>query len=179
MKRTAIIVIALGLALSACSSGKAVGSGDLVDIDETNRVSPTATATKTESKKPTAKAKPTKSEAPKQDLCPPGGEIEVRIRTLGDGFEWRIKGTKNDFGPTPFRVLQGCEVLFRNDDPDRKHSWYSGDNGPDAGKAWKSPALSKGQTWVMDTTKIPAGFYSCHDGEVPYIVCSAEIVARQ
>ena len=181
MKRVALIImVALGLAMTACSSGRAVGEDDLVDIEETNRVEASPTPTKQASKKPTPTQEPSRSAPPPRDLCPEGGEIEVRIKTLGDGFEWQAKGQKNRWGPTPFRVLQGCDVIFRNEDPDRKHSWFSGDNGSaDAGDAWKSPALATGQEWVMDTTKIPAGFYSCHDGEVPYIVCSAEIVASQ
>ncbi|HEX9712665.1 MAG TPA: hypothetical protein VGB52_08970 [Actinomycetota bacterium] len=180
VKRITLITVALSLALTACAGGKAVGSGDLVDIEETNRTEASPTVSKTAS----AKAAPTRSapesQPPKQDLCPPNGEFTVRIKTLGDGFQWKQEGSKDDWAPTPFRVLQGCNVTFRNEDPDRKHSWFSGDNGsPDAGEGWKSPALATGKTWVMDTTKVPAGFYSCHDGEVPYIVCSAEIVPRQ
>lgn len=183
VKRIILLAAALCLALTACGGGTAVGDEDILNIDETFRASPSPTPTPTRTRQPSPTPTRTQTQAPpQQETCPAGQEIELRIKTLGDGFQWRFKGEREDAyrsaSAAPFRVAQGCSVSFTNEDPARRHSWISGDNGtPAAGQAWSSPALPAGESWLLDTSRVPAGRYSCHDGEVPYIVCSAEIVA--
>ena len=108
MKRFAIVIAALCLALSACSKGTQYGAGQ-AGCEKTKQGCATSTAT----------AKPKKSATPRKTVKPTPTK-SATVKPTGPVQTWHIKirDVANGYEPNTLRAYVGDIVIFENLDTD-------------------------------------------------------------